>query len=252
MDAILSWCLGAPPSSTCWALTSFHCPSIGHISYDTLSLTYTSSCSCTHARQTETYTDAIKTASLLFVTTSFPAFHLFSATTLQAQSQPHFLPPVPCVPLPPLTSPLVQFPLFSFLLLFHTSPSSVFLLTSSHFPLCCSSPHQSVSLRSDRDVELWWRLPECQHISIHQHTHMHTLNTQESGRERQQQSHIILLNFHAFILSKSVLQACSQKGKLLVDSQTPLSWHYNWEGVWRDKQTLKLLLVFQAPVYVIL
>lgn len=154
--------------------------------------------------------------------------------------------------------PLVRFPLFPFLLLFHTSSSSssLFLLPSSHFPLCCSSPHQSVSLRSDRDAGLWWRLPDCQHISIHQHTHMHTLNMQESagngGRERQEHNHIILLNFHAFISSKSVLQACSQKGKLLVDSQKRLSWHYNWEGVWSDKQTLKLLFVFQAPVYVIL
>lgn len=45
-----------PPPS---ALTSFYSPSIGHISYYTLPLTYTSSCSSTQARQTETHTAAI-------------------------------------------------------------------------------------------------------------------------------------------------------------------------------------------------
>lgn len=43
---------------------------------------------------------------------------------------------------------------------FHSAPLShlllflffLFLLFSAHFPLCCSSPHPSASLRSDRDV----------------------------------------------------------------------------------------------------
>lgn len=35
-----------------------------------------------------------------------------------------------------------------------------------------------------------------------------------------------------------------------MDSQKRRSWHDNWEGVWRDKQTLKLMFVFQAPEYV--
>lgn len=57
---------------------------------------------------------------------------------------------------------------------------------------------------------------------------MHTLNTQhESGkkklmkkRQENEQStefaHIIEFHFHAFISSKYVLQACCQKGKLLI------------------------------------
>lgn len=35
-----------------------------------------------------------------------------------------------------------------------------------------------------------------------------------------------------------------------MDSQKRHSWHYNWEGAKRDKQSLKLMFVFQAPVYV--
>lgn len=48
------------------------------------------------------------------------------------------------------------------------------------------------------------------------------------------------------MLPKSVF-AGLLSGKLLVNSQKRHSWHYNWEGVWRDKQTLKLMFVFQAP-----
>lgn len=74
-------------------------------------------------------------------------------------------------------------------LLPHLLPLPPSSCSPPHFPLCCSSPHQSAVLRSDRDAGLWWRLPDCQHISIHRNTHMHTLNKQEpagnGGSERQ-------------------------------------------------------------------
>lgn len=66
----------------------------------------------------------------------------------------------------------------------------------SHFPLCCSSPHQSAGLRSDRDAGFWWRLPDCQHISIHWNTHMHTLKWRERVAK---QNHITILNVYAFM-----------------------------------------------------
>lgn len=170
-----------PPSSTCWALISFHSPSIGHMSSYTLSLT-TPAPAHTHMqdKQTHTHTEMLLKQPLCYLS-PIPFLHFISSLPPHYKhNHSHiFFHQVPCVPQPPLTSPLVQFPLFSFLLLFHTPSFSMLLLPSSHFPLCCSSPHQSVSLRSDRDAGLWWRLPECQHISIHQHTHMHSLNTQE-------------------------------------------------------------------------
>lgn len=78
-------------------------------------------------------------------------------------------------------------------LLPHLHSPSFFL---PHFPLCCSSPHQSEGLRSDRDAGLWWRLPDCQHISIHRNTHMHTLNKQEpAGNERSERQSRTILPF---------------------------------------------------------
>lgn len=273
-EAILSRCrcphattaaTPTPPPAR-WALTSFYSQSIGHISYYTLPLTYTSSCSYTHATQTETRTPtvAIKSASSFLGCFCHHAFFLFPPSTLWSCNlltsplQPHrrhnrgrvfFFFPVPrfIQPSQILAPSLPSFPSAPLshhhLLLLLLS----FLLLSSHFPLCCSSSHQSVSLRSDRVAGFWWRLPDCQHISIHHDTHMHTLNMQQrAGKTEkgwQQHKHIteFYLNFSAFIPSKYVLQACRQKGKLLVDSQTQFSWHYNWEGVWGNKQTLKPL-----------
>ncbi len=184
-----------PPPPARWVLTSFYSQSIGHISYYTLPLTYTSSCSYTHATQTETHTPTVAIKSTpsfwaVFVTMP-PAFSLhppFDAAISSPRLCRHitaaFFPPslVFIQPSQILASSLPSFPSapFSLLLLLLLL---FFLLLSSHFPLCCSSPHQSVSLRSDRVAGFWWRLPDCQHISIHQHTHMHTLNMQQKAEK---------------------------------------------------------------------
>lgn len=70
----------------------------------------------------------------------------------------------------------------------------------------------------------------CQTVGTYLFTDIHTCmhltcwNRREAQTgKRQQLKHIILLNFHAFISSKSVSQACRRAGKLLVDSPKRLS-----------------------------
>lgn len=95
----------------------------------------------------DTHTDAIKTASELFVTNSFPAFHLFSATTLQAQSQSHFFfPPGPlCTSASPHKSSGPVSPFFisvslSHLLLLHLPAPLLSFSTPLLFPSSVSQP----------------------------------------------------------------------------------------------------------------
>lgn len=121
----------------------------------------------------DTHTDAIKTASELFVTNSFPAFHLFSATTLQAQSQSHFFFSTRSLVYLSLPSQVLwsSFPFFHFCFSFTPPPS----------PSSCSPPlifHSAalplISQSACGLTEMQGSDGGCQSVSTYLFTNIHT------------------------------------------------------------------------------
>lgn len=121
----------------------------------------------------------------------------------------------------------------SFLLLFHTSSLSSSSCSSPlifHFAALLLITQSACGLTEMRGSD-----GGCQTVStylftnIHTRTHTHLTCSKGQGKWQKHKQSIervyiieIHLNYHAFISSKHVLQACRQ-GKLFVDSQTRFS-----------------------------
>lgn len=197
----------------------------------------------------------------LMATVSSPP-HLCSVNTLAAQSQPHGFCPSPSfyasfshpfqilfgqfALLPPRSS-LPPTLLLLLILLFFLAPLlsfSTLLLFLSSLKSACGLTEMQGSDGGCQTVStyLFSNIHTCTHLACSKEL-QNTRNKKKCQEHKQSIECIHItefhLNFHAFISSKYVFQACCQKKKAFVDSQMRFSWHYNWEGVWGDKQTLK-------------
>lgn len=165
-----------------------------------------------------------------------PSFiHLFWTTISSANISTTFMSLFLYLP------PNILFSAFpSFLLLFFfpfsssfAPPHPLYMFLSTHFPLCRSSPHQSVSQPAVwQRCRVSWMQPDCQRISIHptySRTHLTCSKEQEkaikmSGTQTKHLTHPnyrLLFEFPCIYLSKYVMRA-GCKTRKIADSNTGL------------------------------